>query len=348
VGSRSTGNDGGSFLLAGPNWKGTKPRDLKTVIQSETELAFVLYRTQLFNAGDIENVKKIQAGYKVQTLSQFQGGPAPAAAPKIDFRKPVSAAEERTSLEFFNLLNFVLQFCPTHPSEGELMARFARLGIGAGGNFDEHVRSPDMRKAIEDGMADAWKTFAEFKEKEVDTHKVSSADGFGTREYLRNNYLHRMSAAVLGIYGNSKEEAIYPVWFVDSGGRKLDASNNRYTLRFAPGELPPVNAFWSLTLYELPSSLLSANPLNRYLINSPMLAGLKHDPDGGLTLYIQHESPGEDKEANWLPAPAGPFFNVLRLYWPKPEALSGRWMARPPDRQNRLVTGTAGQTTAAK
>lgn len=143
-----------------------------------------------------------------------------------------------------------------------------------------------------------------------------------------------MAGAVLGIYGNSREEAIYPAYFIDSTGQKLDASKNRYMLRFGPDQLPPASAFWSLTLYELPSSLLSANPLNRYLINSPMLPDLKRDVDGGLTLYVQHDSPGADKEADWLPAPSGPFFSVLRLYWPEAPALDGTWKAPPLQRVN--------------
>jgi hypothetical protein len=121
---------------------------------------------------------------------------------------------------------------------------------------------------------------------------------------------------------------MYPVYWVDSTGQKMEGTNH-YTLRLAPGQLPPVNAFWSLTMYELPSSLLVANPINRYLINSPMLPKLKHDKDGGITLYLQHDSPGEDKESNWLPAPSGPFFAPLRLYWPKPEALNGEWKQPP-------------------
>ena len=114
---------------------------------------------------------------------------------------------------------------------------------------------------------------------------------------------------MLGIYGNSKQEAMYPIYTVDSNGQPLDGSKS-YTLRFAPGQLPPANAFWSLTMYELPSSLLVANPINRYLLNSPMLPQFKRDADGGLTFYIQNESPGADKEANWLPAPKGPFMAV--------------------------------------
>ena len=149
---------------------------------------------------------------------------------------------------------------------------------------------------------------------------------FGTRAYLKNNYLYRMAGAVLGIYGNSKQEAMYPIYAVDAGGQKLDGAN-RYTLRFGPGQLPPVNAFWSLTMYELPASLLVANPLNRYLLNSPMLPQFKKDADGGLTLVIQAESPGKEWEANWLPAPKGPFVMYMRLYSPKEEAIEGKWAA---------------------
>jgi hypothetical protein len=157
---------------------------------------------------------------------------------------------------------------------------------------------------------------------------VTAGDVFGTRQYLKNNYLYRMIAAVLGIYGNSKQEAMYPAYYVDSTKQKLDGAN-RYTVRFAPGQLPPVNAFWSLTMYEEPQSLLVANPLNRYLINSPMLPQLKRDADGGLTMIIQNESPGKDKEANWLPAPKGPFSMIMRLYWPKEAAVDGKWKQPP-------------------
>ena len=327
VGSRATGNEAGKFLLAGPGWKGEKPAGVKEVIRCETEFAFVIYRTQLFKPDDMDNVKEVQAGYKVQTLSAFLGKPDAVWPPNFKFIKPLTPEQQRTSPEFFNVLQFVLRFCPTPPSEKELRERFAKLGIGSG--FDAAKLSPEIRKAVEEGMDDAWKEFAEFKKTDIDTGKRTSADCFGTREYLHGSYIDRMAGAVLGIYGNSKQEAFYPVYFVDSNGEKLDASMNRYTIRFPQGELPPVNAFWSLTMYELPSSLLTANPLNRYLINSPMLPDLKRDADGGLTLYVQHDSPAKDKESNWLPAPHGPFFCVLRLYWPKSEALNGKWKAPP-------------------
>ncbi len=331
VGSRATGNGAGSYLVAGPRWKGAKPKGIKAVIRSETDFVFVLYRTQLFDAADIDKVKQVQAGYKVQPLSGFLGRGAPPAARAVDFIKPLSGEEQRKSLEFFDVLNFVLQFCPTHPSEQALMARFAKLGIGAGKKFDAQALPADVRAAVAEGMSDAWKAFQEHKTTKTDTGIESSADAFGTRAHLKNNYLRRMSGAVLGIYGNSKEEAIYPAYFVDADKQKLDGGQ-RYRLRFPPGQLPPANAFWSLTLYELPSSLLYANAANRYLINSSMLPRLTRDPDGGTTLSVQHDAPAADKEPNWLPAPKGPFFAVLRVYWPKAMALNGKWKAPPMQR----------------
>jgi hypothetical protein len=329
IGSRATGNDGGSFVIAGPTWKGEAPAGVKKVIRSETELVLAAYRTQLLNPGDLDNVKNVQAGYRAQPLSAFLGQPAPKAAPAIDFIKPLTPADQRSSLEFFNVLNFVLKFCPTVPSETALMERFASIGVGPGKTFDLRALTAEVRQGIEQGMADAWKEFDDFKRTQMDTGKVTSGDVFGTREFLKNNYLYRMAAAVLGIFGNSKAEAMYPLYLVDATKQKLDASTNRYTLRFAPGQLPPVNAFWSLTMYELPQSLLVANPINRYLLNSPMLPQFVRDADGGLTFYVQKDSPGKDKEANWLPAPDGPFWAVLRLYWPKSEAMDGKWSAPP-------------------
>lgn len=327
IGSRATGNDGGSFLIAGPDWKGETPKGIKKVIRSETELALAVYRTQLFNPNDLDNVKKIQAAYKAEPLSKFLGQPAPEAAPAIDFITPLTPDEEKTSPEFFNILSFILQFRPTDPSETELMERFARIGVEPGKTFDANKLSPEMKNAIEQGMADAWADLAALR-KRVDAREVTSGDMFGTRAYLKNNYLYRMAAAVLGIYGNSKEEAMYPVYAIDSDGMKLDGAN-KYTVHFAADQLPPVNAFWSLTMYDLPQSLLVANPINRYLLNSPMLPQFVKDADGGLTFYIQNESPGKDKEPNWLPAPKGPFVIAMRLYWPKPEALDGTWKQPP-------------------
>lgn len=330
VGSRTTGNGGGRYLLAGPDWKGEKPAGIDEVIRSDTELAMVLYRTQLFGPSDIDEVKKIQAGYQAAPLSVFLNQPSPAPAPPIDFVPPLTPDQQRTSPQFFEILNFALRFAPTLPEEAQLRERFAKIGIGPDGNFDAEKLTPEMRTAIEGGMADAWAELDALKKNDIDTGKVGSAQFFGTRQDLKGNYLYRMAGAVFGIYGNTAAEALYPSFTNDSTGVPLTGANN-YTFRFPKGQLPPVNAFWSLTVYELPQSMLVANPINRYLINSPMLPSLVADPDGGYTFYIQNSSPGLDREANWLPAPKGPFSLVLRLYWPKPDALNGTW--KPPQPQ---------------
>jgi hypothetical protein len=327
IGSRATGNHSGHYVIAGPGWKGETPPGVDNVIKSETEFALAVYRTQLFEPADLDNVKKIQQGYKLQPLSTFLGEPASQTAPAPDFVKPLSPEEQKTSIEFFNVLNFILKFCPTVSSEKALMDRFARIGVGGDEVFDVNKLTSEIRLAFEKGINDAWKDFAELK-KLADSGKVTSGDIFGNREFLKNNYLYRMSAAIMGIYGNSKQEAMYPVYFVDADNKKLDGASS-YTVRFEPGQLPPVNGFWSMTMYELPSSLLINNPINRYLINSPMLPQLKKDEDGGYTVVIQHQSPGKDKEANWLPAPEGPFFVAMRLYWPKDVALNGSWKKPP-------------------
>ncbi|MCB0823300.1 MAG: DUF1254 domain-containing protein [Bacteroidales bacterium] len=324
IGTRTVGNNGGSFLIAGPEWDGEKPDGIVKVIKAETELVLAAYRTQLFNPEDLEDVKQIQSEYKLQPLSSYLDHPAPQAAPDIQFIEPLTQEEIKASPKVFEQLNYLLQFCPTHPSEKELMKRFAKLGIGAGKEFKWDSFSPEIQTAIKQGIADSWADFDALK-KQAEAGKLGSAEIFGTREHLNNNYSYRMIAAVVGIWGASAEEAIYPTYYVDSENQPLNGAN-KYTLRFEPGQLPPVNAFWSLTMYELPASLLVENPLNRYLLNSPMMDDFVFDEDGGLTLYFQNESPGKEKEPNWLPAPKGPFSVVMRLYLPKPETLSGEWV----------------------
>lgn len=327
LGTRTTGNQGGNYMIAGPNWNGEKPANVKAVIRSESSIVYALYRTQLFNARDLPQVRAVQRGYQVRTLSAFLGQPQPAAAAPIDWPPP--PADVTDSLAFFRFLNFMLQFAPTHPSEKDLMARFARIGVGPGLPFDERTLSPAMKEALAGGMADGKAAYADFKTANIDTRKVKSGDIFGTREHLGNNYMYRYTGAVQGIFGNSAEEAVYPAYFVDAAGKPLNAATTRYTLHFPKGKLPPANAFWSLTMYDGKSKLLVDNPLNRYLINSPMLGQLKRDKDGGLTLYVQRDSPGKALESNWLPAPAGPFYAVLRIYQPKQEVMSGQWQQPP-------------------
>lgn len=325
LGTRATGNDGGDFLIAGPDWTGSAPAGVKKVIRSETQLVTLVGRTQLFNPGDLDNLKRVQAGYKIATLSAYLGqAPKPAAA--AAWKTPLSAEDQRTSPEFFGMLGYLLQFCPTHPSEVELRARFARIGVAPGKPLDTKALPADIQQALREGMADG--------QQEIDARRAELGGKidalFGTREFLHNDYVGRAVGAQAGIGANSRDEALYPLYQADADGRPLDGGAGRYTLKFR--DLPPVNAFWSLTAYDMPSQLLISNRLNRYLINSPMLPGLARDADGGLTIYIQNDSPGADKEANWLPAPDGPFMLAMRYYLPKPELLDGRWKSPPVER----------------
>ncbi len=326
IGTRTIGNRGGDFLLTGPGWEGTVPDGIDKVIPIETELLIAIYRTQLFNPDDLDNVRKIQSGYRLQPLSAFAGTEPPAPAPAISFIEPLTPDGIRTSLDVFEQANFILQFCPVHPSEVELMQRFAGIGVGAGLAFEADSLDPELGEAVQAGIAEAWQDFENLKAR-AESGEVTSGDVFGSRDELENNYLFRFGGAVLGIWGNSAEEATYPSYYVDADGQLLVGAE-RYTLHFGPGELPPVNAFWSLTMYGLPESLLVENPINRYLLNSTMLDAFATDDDGGITLYIQHDRPADSELPNWLPAPTGPFSVNMRLYWPQESALDGTW--QPP------------------
>jgi hypothetical protein len=321
LGTRTSGNNGGTFLVVGPRWTGTVPPGITRVLRPETEFINVVGRTQLFNPADLDNVKKLQAAYQAQPLSAFLGQPAPVAAPAIPWIPPVPPAQMQTSLRFFEVMSFLLQFCEVQPSETALRAGFASIGVGPGESIQPDTLSPEMKAAFENGMADG--------QKEIDARRASSggdiSNFFGTRAFLHNDYVARATGGQMGIGANSKEEALYPLYEKDSSGHPLDGSKARYTLHFNKGEYPPVNAFWSLTMYGLPQQLLVENPINRYLINSPMMPDLKLDAEGGLTIYIQAESPGKDKEPNWLPAPRTPFMLAMRYYFPKSELLDGAW-----------------------
>jgi len=161
--------------------------------------------------------------------------------------------------------------------------------------------------------------------KKINAETVSSGDMFGTRDFLNGNYLYRYIGAKLGLYGNSKQDALYLAYFVDANHQPLDASKSSYELHFAKGDLPPTKAFWSLTMYDGNTQLLVANPLKRYLLNSTTLKSYKYGTDGSLTMYVSHSDPGPAKVANWLPAPEGPFYVIFRVYLPDETVLDGSW-----------------------
>jgi hypothetical protein len=320
IGSRATGNDAGSYLVVGPGWKGDKPAGIKKVFESTTPFALTVIRTQLFNADDMPNVIKVQAGYKAQPLSTFLKQPAPPAAPKIDF---LPATTQGIKENFYAYLDAALEFVPVTPENKDIRAKLASIGIGPGKTFDFKELSLEHKAAVLLAMKEGdnkVKKYLSSGMKDINGWRVGAL--FGDDAFYKGDWLKRAAAATGGIYGNDAVEAMYPMTRTDAKGEILDASKHNYTLTFAAGQLPPVNAFWSVTMYDGKTQLLIENPVNRYLINSPMLPNMKKNKDGSLTLYIQKDSPGKDKEANWLPAPNGPIYLVMRLYWPKTEAPS--------------------------
>ena len=320
VGSRATGTEPGDYLVAGPDWKGETPAGIKGVLHPTTQFTIVIIRTQLFGPADMANVEKVQQGYKLQPLSAFLKRPAPPAAPAIDFPK-VDAELAKTN--FFEYVDFALQFAPAGPEEREIRAKLARIGVGPGKTFDFKDLSLEHKAAVLLGLKEGEKK-VEAKVatigKKVNGWQIGSA--FGDRDFYKGDWLLRAAAAKAGIYGNNAEEAVYPMVKTLPDGEPLDGSKHKYALTFPAGALPPVNAFWSVTMYDGKAQFLIKNPIDRYLINSPMLPDMQKGADGSLTIYIQKDSPGAGKEANWLPAPDGPIYLVMRLYWPKTEAPS--------------------------
>ena len=315
IGSRTTGNEPGEYLLVGPGWKGQTPPGIKKVFHSTTQFSLAGFRTQLFNAEDMPNAVKVQAGYKPEPLSSYLKQSAPPAGPKIDFPK---IDKETAKTNFFGFLDFLLQFAPPGPEETEIRAKLARIGVGAGKTFDLKDLSAEHKTALLLGMKAGDGKVDELVAnigKRVNGWDVYSA--FGDRAFFNGDWLLRSAGAKIGIYGNSASEAVYPKTRIAADGQLIDTSKGNYTLTFAKGSLPPVNAFWSVTMYDATSQLLIKNPINRFLINSPMLPSMKKNADDSLTLYIQKNSPGQAKESNWLPAPNGPAYLIMRLYSPK-------------------------------
>jgi hypothetical protein len=332
IGSRATGNEAGSYMVAGPGWSGGIPAGVGKVFQSSTEFSLLIFRTQLLDADDMDNVKKVQAGYQATPLSAFLKQPAPPAAPEIAFPK---FSAELAKTNFFEFLDFALQFAPAMPNEAWIREQLAKIGVGPGKTFNFSDLSLEDKAEVLLGLAEGKR-----KVDEGAKNAGSAINGWRVAEIEGNaasyhgDWMQRAVVAQAGIYANDSIEATYPMTRVDSVGAELDGSKANYTINFAKDQLPPVNAFWSITMYDGKTQLLIENPIGRYLVNSPMLPNMKTNADGSLTIYVQNKSPGADKEANWLPAPDGPIYLVMRLYWPRttpPSILpAGRGTWNPP------------------
>ncbi len=298
----STPNSDTPYSFVQPGWSGDTPAGIGKVLRSETEFAFTIFRTQLFEPSDLANVEKVQAGYSVAPLSQHVGKTAPAPSSAINWP---AADAQMFGTDFPKYLNFLLQFTPEsaipEPERG-LRERFAKIDIGPGEPYDFSKLSAEHQAALTDAIKAATTRIAATAE-----HVGTTIDGWqigavaGSREFFGGNWALRAAGAKLGIYGNDANEATYPFTRNDVNGVPLDGSQHAYTLTFPADAMPPVNAFWLVTMYDGTTQLLIDNPIDRYLINSPMLPELKKNSDSSLTIYVQHRSPGKEKEANWLP-----------------------------------------------
>jgi hypothetical protein len=321
TGTRATGAAAGNYLFAGPGWHGAVPAGIDGVFRAETEIVMTLTRTGVDGEADIPAMKAVQLGYRLTPLSAFAGAPSPARAPAVDW--PVWDKAAAQGLGFITYLNALLRFMPPVASEAAMMARFARIGIGADLVFDASALANDLRDAMSTGIRETAEAFQAQAEKETDSKKF-----FGNREQLGADYIYnRNVGAAIGVLGNTKEEAVYATQQTESDGTPLDGLS-KWILRFAPDALPPVDYFWSITMYALPDRSLVPNAINRYSLGD-RTPGLKADADRGLTIWIQHDNPGPDRESNWLPTPAGPFFFAVRLYGPKAQVLEMRWTLPP-------------------
>ena len=328
VSTLATGREAGHYLAVGPDWKGTVPKGIKAVFRSSTRFSLVLFRTQLFGADDIGAVKAVQAGYQVRSLSAFSGSAVPSASTAVEFPK---IDKDLAKTNFFAYLDFLLQFAPPGAEEKVIRDKLATLGIGTG-NFDRFkALAATYRRELALGMkaGDEKINQAIATAGERRNGWLFPKAGGGPREHYAGDWLRRAALAKAGIYAMNASEALYPMTRTLDNGELIDASKHRYTLTFAPGQLPPANAFWSLTMYDGNSQFLVDNPLQRYLISSVMLPTLRRNTDGSITLYLQHGAPDADKVSNWLPAPNGPVYLVMRLYGPHARASSGAWRISP-------------------
>jgi hypothetical protein len=317
-GSVLDGNDGHNYLVASPSWKGEVPANITRVVRGETDLLGTLTRTQLIGGEtDLPRVKEIQQSYGLQPLSKFLGKPAPPTAPAIQWPRWTEGDENREA--YWSYVGLLLPFVTPHSDDSPMYQKLASLGLKAGSSWQPDKLDPAVRAALQQGLEEARAEMKKRSEGGVDAAKF-----FGPREHIGTNYMDRAMGVYMGIFGNVPQVSVYLSMPADADGSPLDGGKAAYTLTFAKGQLPPVKYFWSITMYSIPQRFLVENPIKRYSIGSST-PGLKMSDDGSLVIYVSANSPGKDKESNWLPAPAGPFWTVLRNYGPSEEIVKGSY-----------------------
>lgn len=347
-GSRTTGTQAGNFLIVPPNWRPDLrdrlveelklPKDMQ-VIHAPTPHVWIIGRTKTDGPSDYPAVHKIQAGYRITPLSDWGKSAKPVEAtidPSIDMKTPPKVQVDTMAAgKYFAYASEILKINPPHDTDQPIIAQMKRIGIEPGKSFDAARADPEVRKAMDAAPEAAQKLMAW---KVATLARVANGWSMNTDTIgvYGNYYLKRAVVAQLGLGANLQEDAIYPLNLADDTGKPLDGAH-KYTISFDKGGTPPVNAFWSITLYD-PDGFQVANSLNRFAVSSWM--PFKTNADGSLTLHFQNDSPGADREANWLPAPKGAFNLTMRLYAPQSDALTGKW--NPPSVTR--VQETVGQS----
>lgn len=322
-GKRTTGTAEKTFLITGPNWKGTVPAGMEQ-LKSPTDMAWMIGRTQVNSKEDgATAVKKIQQNITLTPLSAYgkaYTGPKAINDPSVSKTPPVQFVKEMSVDAFFSKLNELMVANPAAPDDAEIVAKMKKLGLEPGKPFDISKFSATVQDSLKAIPAWGNKFIAEMalkSKKPVNGWVINH----GLGEY-KTNYEVRAMVAMVGLGANLDADAIYPMSLIDADGEKFDGSKHNYILHFDAGKLPPVNAFWSLTMYGT-DDFMVANPINRFAIGDRN--NLKKNADGSVDIYIQKNNPGKDKEKNWLPAPNAQFQLTMRLYWPKEEVIKGNW-----------------------
>jgi len=323
-GWRTTGTEAGNFLITPPGWTGDTPSGMMR-IDAPTPIVWVIGRTKTDGPSDYDAVHKIQAGYKVTPLSQNYLPPTVKIDPSVDMKTPPKVQVDTMPAEkYFAYAAELLKVIPSHITDQPMIARLKKIGFESGKSYELDKANPAIRKALESAPEDAKQLMA-WKVPTLARVVNGWSMNTDTMGVYGNYYLKRAIIAQLGLGANLPEDAIYPINLADESGKPLDGAN-KYTLHFDKGDAPPARAFWSVTLYDAEGYQVP-NSLNRFAVSSWM--PFKYAADGSLDLYFQNDSPGTDKEANWLPAPKGPFNLTMRLYAPKSEALTGKWNPPP-------------------
>ncbi|ADB19354.1 protein of unknown function DUF1254 [Pirellula staleyi DSM 6068] len=326
-GKRTTGTGPQTYAITGPNWKGELPTGMKQ-LQSPTSIVWILGRTYCTGTPeDYEAVHAIQSKYSIVPLSAYGKAytpPAGAVDPAVDMKTPVRNQVNALDINaYFDLLAKLLKDNLPTAADAPMVAKLTELGIVAGEKFDASKIDPALAKSLSEvpKLAQA-KIMGHFKS--AGTEKNGWVFTTGTGRY-GTDYLQRALITAIGLGANLPQDAVYPTSEVDSTGKPYDGTQN-YVMHFPKGQTPPAKGFWSLTMYDAEYFFVK-NPLNRYTL-SPR-DELKYNADGSLDLYIQNQSPGKDKESNWLPTPAGKFILMMRLYWPQetaPSIIDGTWV----------------------